>query len=64
MSAKGHLAPAWSGPAATQDGRTPAWKHDQLGGRTPAYGADGGRTSYGFGGVSFPSSSRDLCTVY
>ena len=33
-------------------GRTPAWKQDQMGGRTPAYGlGDGGRTPYGIGNV-------------
>ncbi|KAI9794269.1 MAG: transcription elongation factor spt5 [Peltula sp. TS41687] len=39
--------PAWTGNATIQGGRTPAWKQDSMGGRTPAYGADGGRTSYG-----------------
>ncbi|KAI9843960.1 MAG: transcription elongation factor spt5 [Sclerophora amabilis] len=35
--------PAWAGGAAN-GGRTPAWKQDSFGGRTPAYGSEGGRT--------------------
>ncbi|KAI9796771.1 MAG: transcription elongation factor spt5 [Piccolia ochrophora] len=35
--------PAWAGGGAG-GGRTPAWKQDNMGGRTPAYGAEGGRT--------------------
>ncbi|KAI9834653.1 MAG: transcription elongation factor spt5 [Phylliscum demangeonii] len=66
MAAASHLparTPGWGAAAgsrtpaaatgfatAMHTGRTPAWKHDALGGRTPGFGiADGGRTP-GFGG--------------
>ncbi|KAI9682101.1 MAG: transcription elongation factor spt5 [Caeruleum heppii] len=65
--------PAWAGGGAASGARTPAWKQDAIGGRTPAYGGDGGRTvnpyldgsrtSYG-GGNKTPAWNAGAQTPY